>query len=401
MTLPVEDKFNNPTAVASVFSRLFYAADDQVLFTQILEDEEQAGKCYQANDPTSEDASDLLQTDGGVIELDGAINVVALEPFRTGVLAFAENGVWYIYGSTTAFNATDFSVSKITSFGTRWDKSVVRVGSIVAYLNDTAVMLVQANEFDNIEATPTSDNNIRTLFTEIFTGASHEDVWGAYEQRENRVWWGNSSSNRAIVLDLNANGFFPQQFSSRGVYVGGGSIEEDGFFFGTSSSENTPTGATVSYNLSEASSTEFTDLGTTYEAYIETGPETLGQVANKKTVTNINVQFKKTETIIDDDGDGGYVYDLPSSCVMTVKFDSDTSDVGGRWTKPIQMYRLNRRGWIPTELPAPFDTGASIITVKEKVRGAGQSAKFRFESEAGKDMQLLGYSVDYSMRGRQ
>lgn len=402
MTLPIENKFQNPTSVTAAFGRLFYAVDNIIYFSQILETEEQAGKCYQQNDPTSEEASDLLDSDGGTIELDGAVRIIEIEPFRTGILAFAENGVWYVYGGSSAFKATDFSVSKITAFGTKWPKSVVQIGSNVGYLNDTAVMVVQANEFDNLQATPVSDNVIRTLFSDIFSTGTGQSVWGEYEQRENRVWWFNSISNRGIVLDLNANGYYPQQFSSRTVGSASGSIGAQRMLFSNYGvSGGTGSGVTVSYNFSETTSTTFTDLGTTYQSYVETGPENLGQIANKKTVTNIVAQFSKTETQILDDGNGGYNYDLPSSCLMTVKFDNDLSGVGGRWTSPRQMYRLNRRGWIPTTLPSSFDTGVDIISVKEKIRGTGNSVKFRFEAEDGKDMQLLGYSVEYTMRGRQ
>ena len=89
--------FKNPVSCASAFGRFFYAVDSTVYFTQIAETDSDTGRCYQQNDPTSTEFPDLLDTDGGVIELEDTQRIKAMQPYSSGVLIFAGNGVWYIY----------------------------------------------------------------------------------------------------------------------------------------------------------------------------------------------------------------------------------------------------------------------------------------------------------------
>ena len=89
--------FKNPTSCASAFGRFFYAVDSMVYFTQIVETDSDVGRCYQQNDPTSSEFPDLLDTDGGVIELEDTQRIKAMQSYSSGVLIFAGNGVWYIY----------------------------------------------------------------------------------------------------------------------------------------------------------------------------------------------------------------------------------------------------------------------------------------------------------------
>ena len=59
-----------------------------------------------------------------------------------------------------------------------------------------------------------------------------------------------------------------------------------------------------------------------------------------------------------------------------------------------------RRGFIPDAFPWAFDTGESVIKKRTNIRGRGDAVQFRFEAQAEKDLQMLGYSVNYSMRGK-
>ena len=59
-----------------------------------------------------------------------------------------------------------------------------------------------------------------------------------------------------------------------------------------------------------------------------------------------------------------------------------------------------KRFFLPESYPAPFDTGESVLKRKLSIRGSGDSVQFVFKAEPQKDLQLLGYSVSYKMRGR-
>jgi len=152
----------------------------------------------------------------------------------------------------------------------------------------------------------------------------------------------------------------------------------------------------------------FQDFGTDQNAYLVTGFETLGKFSNKKAVSQARVFFRKTETTITDYVDG-YVFDKPSSCLFQSRWDFDNSNAYGKNTgvldgvgrgQAMQLYKPMQRGFIPDAYPYTFDTGEALISKKFNIRGNGDAVQFVFQTEPQKDMQLLGYSVSYTMRGR-
>jgi hypothetical protein len=66
----------------------------------------------------------------------------------------------------------------------------------------------------------------------------------------------------------------------------------------------------------------------------------------------------------------------------------------------MQLYKPMQRGFIPDAYPYVFDTGESVLSKKFNIRGNGDAVQFVFQTEPEKDMQLLGYSVGYTMRAR-
>src|SRR3546814_15771309 len=99
-----------------------------VLFSQLVTDATSIVACYQSNDPTSSDQSDLLHTDGGFIRIEGAFNIVGLVNIGAALVVFAENAVWTISGgNSNGFTATGYKVTKITSSGCISHGSIVVV----------------------------------------------------------------------------------------------------------------------------------------------------------------------------------------------------------------------------------------------------------------------------------
>ena len=66
----------------------------------------------------------------------------------------------------------------------------------------------------------------------------------------------------------------------------------------------------------------------------------------------------------------------------------------------MELYKPMQRGFVPDSYAYDFNTGESFITKKINIRGSGDAVQFLFEAQPSKDMQLAGYSVTYSMRGR-
>ena len=89
-----------------------------ILFSQVVKEASQICLCYQAADPTSNEDSDLVDTDGGFIKIDGAYGIKALVAADTSLFVFAENGVWRIVGNSEGnFSATGYSISKVNDKG--------------------------------------------------------------------------------------------------------------------------------------------------------------------------------------------------------------------------------------------------------------------------------------------
>src|SRR3990167_3123296 len=101
--ITVNSTSGRPVAVAFFAGRVWYAGlvgagfSSNIYFSQILDNSaSNAGKCYQQNDPTSEDLSDLLATDGGSIPIPEAGFVHAVFAMQSAIIVLANNGIWSI-----------------------------------------------------------------------------------------------------------------------------------------------------------------------------------------------------------------------------------------------------------------------------------------------------------------
>ena len=82
--------------------------------------------------------------------------------------------------------------------------------------------------------------------------------------------------------------------------------------------------------------------------------------------------------------------------LVTAKWDWTTSDTTSRWSRPQQAIK-RRRYHIPTSSTDPYNDGFGVLRSRLKIRGKGESLVIRFESEEGKDFQILGWSVPYQV----
>lgn len=106
----------------------FFSWSENIYFSQIAISTNQFGKCYQTNDPTDQDLSDLLPSDGGIIVIQGAGSIYNLWPVQNGLLVFAANGIWFITGNSgVGFTATDYTVTKISGIQNISGTSIVDV----------------------------------------------------------------------------------------------------------------------------------------------------------------------------------------------------------------------------------------------------------------------------------
>jgi len=395
--------FKNPTSCASAFGRFFYAVDSMVYFTQVLETDNDAGRCYQQNDPTSSEFPDLLDTDGGVIELEDTQRIKAMQSYSSGVLIFAGNGVWYIYNPDGGFKATSFNVEKITERGIDSSKSIVVADNSVYYFSNNGIMQLSVNQFKGVDAVDITETTIRSYYLSTLAG---EGAQGVYNSGTKQCeWWLPKTQGEGLVLDTTIGAFYPQKQSSASYKLRMPFTIANALYYPNSLQTDT----NVTYSFSSRGNRVFKDFGTDQKAYLVTGYETLGKFSNKKAVSQAKVFFRKTETTITGYGTDSYVFDYPSGCLFQARWDFDKSAAYGKYTgvlnnvgrgQAMQLYKPMQRGFIPDAYPYVFDTGESLISKKFNIRGNGDAVQFVFQAEPEKDMQLLGYSVGYTMRGR-
>lgn len=137
------DDVTTPNWVEAAAGRFWYAGfsgkafSNQIAYSQPIQSKAfmaaQAGACYSYNDPTSEYLNEPTAFDGGFIKIEAADQIIGLKAFKDGVLAFARNGVWYIYGQSGVFSGNSFSVYKVTNAPVLSAKGVVETDTSVLF----------------------------------------------------------------------------------------------------------------------------------------------------------------------------------------------------------------------------------------------------------------------------
>ena len=446
---------DRPESVAFYAGRAWYGQGSDVYFSQVLSNKRKAAFCYQDSDPTSENISDLIDTDGGQIPIPEARRILRLVPVGGGVLAFAENGVWSVTGTSSGFSASSYQVSKVSSSGLEAPNSVVQAEGKVFWWSQTGIQGLEQNSgvFGPIEGsynqTNVSQDTVQTLFSTTIPAGSKPFVKGEFDKASNTIQWLWKTSavthdwmyDRVLNLDLSLNAFYPWSISSDpaadGPYICGmfytpninevtGASDvtlDDGTVItddtGTSITTNAPSltvrNRSLKFNVAVPSGTtwNFThalfenstyadwvdysaSTGYSYESFIEAGYEFFEDVMRNKQVHYVYVYMRKTENNFVDQGSGNYSADFPSSCKMRTKWDWADTQASNRWSREIEAYRHQRVPPVDTS-DLTFDTGHRVVVTKNKVRGHGKTLQFRFSnSEIGKGFDILGWAVSGS-----
>jgi len=426
----------------------------KVYFSQVVTTPDKVGNCYQTNDPTSEVLSDLEDDDGGVIVIPEASKILKLIPIGRGIAVLAANGMWFISGIDVGFKATSYSVEKVTNVGCISPSAVISVENALVYWSNSGIYSVQAGaSAAEFTANNISDGTLKTFYNDIPT-LNKRYVTGAYNSKEKLIYWLYSNENKAndednifaknaiLVLDLKLNVFYWHKIDDTAngipleiattteslkateiseniiagtdiVYANGLKVEvavnavksqkqifkvlctfnsgdEAGplvhSFADFENTRNADTKFFDFYSNSDAISGHFDDA-IEETSYIITGYNLAGVgPARDKTTQYLTVFLKKTETAFD--ASTNPINE--SSCYMQSRWDFTDSLTAGKWSDEVQVYRHLR-----PFLASPntdFDDGYSLIITKNKIRGRGKAVQFKFRSEEGKDMQLVGWS---------
>lgn len=425
----ISERFNT---VAAYAGRVWYGGvGSKVYYSQIIEDIAFIGRCYAKNDPTAEYASDALATDGGYINIPEANGIKKVHVFGSSLLVFANNGVWRVSGvDGNLFQANDFSVYKVTNFGLAFRSSLVSGQNAVPFWwSYVGIHTIQVTEDGGMTEVNLSRDTIQSFWDDI-GGPERSFVSSEYDAINNRILWLYPNQNEAVdyklsnvlFLDVDLGAFYPWKISDApdGRYVCGTS------FFNSSGNEE------VTFNVVDSNGdqvvdslgnevTVLRDVGTVrssevfflthtndngltfslfdgrdyldwgsedFPAYAESAYNFVGDLGRQKNTPYITVFMKQTETGFVPSG-ASYLAVDESSLKITAYWDFRKNA-----SSPAQEIYRHKTPIIvdPNDLDT-FPTPTTVLSTRLKVRGRGKVVRLRFEGQAGKGFNLLGWET--------
>jgi hypothetical protein len=457
--LPIDREEGNISTITSYAQRLFYSGIDSsvtgpdirspnysgyIFFSKVIKADDDLGKCHQEADPTDPGINDLIDTDGGSIQIPDITRVVKIIASQASVLVFAENGVWEVYGDTGGFIATSFQASKISTNGITNGESVVNVNGNFIYWSKAGIYLLKPDTASGrFAAESLSLTSIQNLYLNI-PEVAKDFCKGIYDEKENRVRYlyndsADSSSNypssynKELIYDLTLKAWSKNELSSLAsdspyvadyVPIPGYSVSsrEESVVAGTDTVLVTAGDTVVipddvatsrieqfsfltivgtSFTLSKYNGSDFLDwktkdsVGVDYSSYLYTGYELFGDIMKEKQVPYLFFYLQKTEDGFQASG-SDLVFKNQSSCKVQAQWGWSNSAANGKWGNEFQAYRI-LRNYTPSGASDAYDSGESMVVTKNKLRGSGKCLSLYIRSEAGKDMKLLGWGHPVTM----
>ena len=460
MSFKADQTVGGPTAVAEHAGRLFYSGckgyvvegdkrspnyANYVFFSKLVRAPRDLFMCYQDGDPTSRDKNDLLDTDGGFLRIAEAKNIMHILSLGPRLIIMAENGIWAVTGGNdTGFTATNYKVSKLSTYGILSPQSVVLEGDTAYYWGAGAIYQIGSNQMGDPTVTDVSTASIRQFYNTIPQDVKAGAV-GGYDKYSRRISWmyhpteinvAAGVPNHELILDLNFNAFIPYLISSDDVikpFVVGSFaapiysvkyelqnlidtarntiITTDGQIIGGRVPIITTTRNYTKYigmlqglqgELAIFFGTywrqDFRDwkyisgIGTDAAAFLLTGDTTMGDAAVKKQLPYLTMFMENTEDTIEND-----VPQQESSCMARVQWDFTDGIQSGRWSREMQLYRRPRHRY--TSGDGDIYTGEKLVITKSKMRGNGKAMALHLKTEPDKDLRIVGWSLTLTANG--
>lgn len=398
----------------------YYPYNNKIYFSKIIEGKEDYGKCYQQNDPTSKDVSDLLSSDGGVVVINEADKIVSL--FNSGgfLFVFATNGTWVITGpDQSGFAADSYVVRRISSIGCEAPFSVVDVDGAPVWWNFDGIYTATPNQLGtSFTVASISQNTIQTFYEDI-PRSELVFVKGAYNPVDRVVQWiyrGTETStykehfryDKYLNLDVTGQAFYPGTVSQEvdansRCYIKGilfvygrstgsqaanvtnnaGVLVTDSSLVAVTTSEALvgtiestfkypiecyDNSATQKISFGDYRDTDLVDLasfgGVDYDSYFTSGYRLRGESQRQWNNHYITITSKQ---------------ETNSGFLISGRWDYTTSSDASRWTTKQQGYKP--------------DPNRSYTTRKLKIRGKGTVLQYRVDSQSGKPFNIAGWGT--------
>lgn len=234
--ITTETEDDRPTAVAFASGRVFWGFHNSIYFSPVITDSfANIGHCYQQADPTSENDSALVATDGGVIPIVASGAILSLFAVHNDIMVFSSNGVWKIGGQQpgAGFAADAFAVSKLSDLDAVSSRTVISVEGLPCWWGSNGIYVISsAPQTDfGYQVTNLCDKKIQNFFDAI-PSTSKRYASGIYDKVRKTIVWvfadpenetgSRFRYNRVLNFDTILGAFFPytiSDLSSASPYV--------------------------------------------------------------------------------------------------------------------------------------------------------------------------------------
>lgn len=414
-----------PTVAGFFAGRAWYAGvqgaslNTTLFYTRTIENlAKHCGQCYMDNDPTSEELSDLLPTDGGTINIQGVGTIYSLMAMGSALLIFASNGIWSITGSQgLGFIATDYAVNKVSTIISDGYSNFVEVDGTIMWWNPDGIYQISTQDGLSFQVQSLTDFKIRKYMDVGIPTPNRKAASGSYNPTERTVTWlfrdtppatvsETKDYNKVLVYNVLTKAFYIWTLDSthpvklNGVLSfkgsaadsaplnvinsGGDLVQNSGgdqvITYDLSGSLAIPTysyictyydGANWQLTVAKCNDTTYTDwpsytgaTAVTYSSTFTTAYRLEGQAYRYFQPSYVFVFLEAEDS---------------ASCFMQGIFDFTNSGNSGKWSTRQQIYNSAQQHY-----------GTNFRRLK--VRGKGKSMQLKFTSEAGKPFTIIGWA---------
>lgn len=377
----------------------YYTWTENIYFSQVVQTPSQFGKCYQVNDPTSQDFFDILPTDGGVITIQGTGAIYKLFPLENGIIVFAANGIWYLTGSQgIGFSASDYTVRKVSNIQSIGYSSYVNVNGYPMFWNEEGIYYVTPSQYGSglnsnattLQAESLVVQSILTYYKSI-PKVSKLYARGDYDNINYIVQWVFRSTAESSISDryfndtiLNFNtvtkAFYLYKIPTTSIV--GITPRIVGLNFITYPGGSTAPSPTFKYitiglfidNMifAEEYDTGYVDwkfvdgIGENYDSHFISGYKLTGKALNKFHNTYLYLFLRNSTN---------------NSYKLQSLWDFSISGNSGKWS-PIQLIQDTTN-----------TSNYGMIYRKHKLRGRGMTIQIKIQSYDGQPFDIMGWSV--------
>ena len=233
-----------PTKVMFMAGRVFYTAAPNkqscgnIYFSRILVKLNEAGQCYQRQNPTAPEINKLSTADGGVVSIPESGSISDFAVVGEGIIVTASNGIWGITGgSDSGFAADKYRVYKIADGEFLSQNGIVKGLTTPLIAGNRGIF---AGSEDNISSkTVLANITLSTINADYIAipADARENIVTCYDWAQDRIFFLYNRLGElytrdeplfkitaALVYSIQHKGFYDYYFeepATNGSFVGG------------------------------------------------------------------------------------------------------------------------------------------------------------------------------------